>query len=41
MTRAERRVEMDCDYVKNWSFIKDMVIIGKTVPAVLAARGVY
>ncbi|MGA8585543.1 MAG: sugar transferase [Roseiarcus sp.] len=34
-----RRVQMDVDYVTNWSLRRDLVILAKTVPAVLKARG--
>ncbi|WP_245504444.1 sugar transferase [Lichenihabitans psoromatis] len=36
-----QRVEMDVDYVKTQSFSKDIKILAKTVPAVLASRGSY
>jgi exopolysaccharide production protein ExoY len=34
-----KRVEMDVDYVTNWSLGRDLVILAKTVPAVLRAHG--
>lgn len=37
----QQRVNLDADYVQNWSFKRDMVIIYKTIPAVLAAAGCY
>ena len=36
-----RRVQMDADYVRNWSFGRDLIILIKTVPAVLTSRGSY
>ncbi len=38
-TSYERRVELDCWYVRNWTFWHDVAIIVKTVPAVLARKG--
>jgi len=35
------RVAFDQQYVENWSFVFDMVIIIKTFPAVLSSRGSY
>jgi len=35
------RVEFDRNYVENWSFTRDIVIIVKTFPAVLSSRGSY
>ena len=37
----EQRVQLDSDYVRNWSFGRDLVILIKTVPAVLTSRGSY
>ncbi|MEH2516782.1 exopolysaccharide production protein ExoY [Bradyrhizobium sp. AZCC 1610] len=37
----ERRVSLDRDYIENWSFWKDLKIIVKTIPAVIAAKGTY
>ncbi|WP_272874371.1 sugar transferase [Pseudaestuariivita rosea] len=37
----ERRVLLDRFYVVNWSFFSDLLIILKTVPAVLGSRGSY
>ena len=37
----ERQVLLDIDYLRNRSFLKDMALILKTVPAVLTARGAY
>lgn len=33
------RVQLDVTYVRNWSFRRDLVILLKTIPAVLARRG--
>ena len=35
------RVRLDTDYVNNWSLARDVVIIVRTIPAVLASRGSY
>ena len=36
-----KRVQMDVDYVANWSLGRDFVILIKTVPALLNMRGSY
>lgn len=38
-TSYDERVRMDCNYVDSWSLGKDVAIILKTIPAVLATRG--
>jgi exopolysaccharide production protein ExoY len=35
------RVAFDRQYVENWSFVEDLKIIAKTVPAVISSRGSY
>lgn len=37
----ERRIAFDRHYVENWSFLSDVWIIVKTVPAVCFSRGSY
>jgi exopolysaccharide production protein ExoY len=37
----ERRIEMDANYVRNWRFSTDFVILLRTLGAVLAQRGSY
>jgi exopolysaccharide biosynthesis polyprenyl glycosylphosphotransferase len=37
----EQQVEMDLEYIANQSFWYDMVILLKTIPAVLKARGAF
>ena len=37
----EDTVRLDLYYVDNWSMVQDMVILLKTVSAVVAARGAY
>lgn len=36
-----RRVQLDAEYVTNWSLLGDLSIIVRTVPAVLRAKGCY
>ena len=38
-TTYAHRVQLDVSYVRNWSFWRDLKILLKTVPAVLARRG--
>lgn len=38
-TSYEQRVQLDVDYVRNWTFWNDVMILLKTVPAVLLKRG--
>jgi lipopolysaccharide/colanic/teichoic acid biosynthesis glycosyltransferase len=40
-TSYERRVELDVQYVTNWSYWRDLRIILATIPAVLSRRGAY
>jgi exopolysaccharide production protein ExoY len=40
-TSYESRVQMDKNYCLNWSMLGDMVIILRTIPAVIFARGSY
>lgn len=40
-TSYSRRVELDDDYVTNWSFWGDIVILLRTIPAVLMSKGSY
>jgi lipopolysaccharide/colanic/teichoic acid biosynthesis glycosyltransferase len=37
----ERRVELDLQYVNNWSYWQDIKILVGTIPAVLSRRGAY
>lgn len=37
----DESVRLDLSYVENWSMISDVLIIGKTVKAVLASEGAY
>lgn len=34
-------VRLDLHYVENWSFLHDLVILGRTIPSVLRSRGAY
>ena len=36
----ERRKQLDCDYVRNWSLWLDLKIIAATIPFVLLRRGI-
>jgi len=38
-TAYDARIKLDREYVERWSFERDCMIILKTIPAVLAARG--
>ncbi len=40
-TGYNQRVELDRDYVRNWTIWQDFAILVKTVPAVLKRRGAY
>jgi len=33
------RIRLDIDYVDNWSFTRDLIILARTVPVVVTARG--
>lgn len=37
----DTRVKLDTDYIKNWTFIKDILIIFKTLKVVLKKEGAY
>jgi lipopolysaccharide/colanic/teichoic acid biosynthesis glycosyltransferase len=37
----DERTELDRWYVRNWSFVGDLLIILKTIPAVLLSKGCY
>ena len=34
-------VRLDLYYVDNWSLLMDLIVLGKTVPAVVSGRGAY
>ena len=36
---GDDRVDLDCTYVHNWSFLGDLGVLIRTVPAVLCGRG--
>jgi undecaprenyl-phosphate galactose phosphotransferase len=38
-TSYARRIQLDVDYVRHWSLLKDLAILVWTIPAVLAHRG--
>lgn len=40
-TSYDGRVRLDVDYIESWSLKKDLVILAKTVPAVLNSDGSY
>lgn len=37
----EYRVALDVQYVRDWSLVRDFIIIAKTVPALFSQRGCY
>ena len=37
----ERRVRLDCWYVKNWTVWHDIAILAKTLPVILNRKGAY
>ena len=37
----EETVRLDLSYVDNWSLMGDVLIVGKTLKAVLASDGAY
>lgn len=38
---VEDAVRLDLDYAENWSLLRDLMIIAKTVKTVLTADGAY
>ena len=38
---AEERVELDLDYVQNYSLRKDIMILLKTIPAIISGDGAF
>ena len=38
-TTYDERVALDVKYVRQWSFVRDMKVIVKTIPAILASKG--
>ena len=40
-TSYAERIALDVQYVREWSFARDMEILAKTVPAVLFSRGAF
>lgn len=40
-TTYERRVQLDIEYVTNWTYLRDIRIMLGTIPAVLSSRGAY
>lgn len=38
-TTYEQRIRLDCDYVRNWSLLRDLRIILLTIPAMALSRG--
>jgi lipopolysaccharide/colanic/teichoic acid biosynthesis glycosyltransferase len=37
----EQRIELDIQYLDNWSLWRDLVILAQTIPAVLSMRGAH
>jgi lipopolysaccharide/colanic/teichoic acid biosynthesis glycosyltransferase len=40
-TTYEQRVQLDTRYVREWTLAGDLLIILKTIPAVLSRKGAY
>jgi exopolysaccharide production protein ExoY len=40
-TSYDQRISFDTNYVLNWSLAGDLVIIARTIPAVLSSKGSY
>lgn len=40
-TGYENRVKLDTEYVRNWSYCRDLMILLKTIPAVISQKGAY
>jgi exopolysaccharide production protein ExoY len=40
-TTDTERLQLDIDYVRNWSLLQDLKIMIKTVPAIIFGRGAY
>ncbi len=40
-TSYAQRIRLDCDYVLNWTLMRDIAILFRTIPSVLFARGSY
>ena len=37
----EKQVQLDIEYIKSTSVLKDLIILLKTIPAVLSGKGAY
>ncbi len=37
----ETRVKLDCEYIREWSLCRDILILCRTIPAVLHSKGCY
>jgi lipopolysaccharide/colanic/teichoic acid biosynthesis glycosyltransferase len=37
----DERMRMDLEYIETWSLVLDLVIVGKTIKAVLVGDGAY
>jgi exopolysaccharide production protein ExoY len=37
----DARVDLDCNYVEQWSLVRDMVILGRTFASVANQDGAY
>lgn len=37
----ETWVQMDIEYIENWSLLFDLKLLARTIPAVLLGRGAY
>ena len=34
-------IDMDLDYIDNWTFCRDLILLVRTIPAVISGRGAY
>jgi lipopolysaccharide/colanic/teichoic acid biosynthesis glycosyltransferase len=39
VTDFERVVALETDYIRSWSIVRDLVILLRTIPVVVARRG--
>lgn len=37
----DARLALELDYIEHYSILKDLVLLGRSIPAVLSGRGAY